>query len=61
MPAPRAAADWKAELRSARMLRAGAPTAGSFRTEEVHTGVMGLGVTVSGWGDQGLLKLWEVN
>lgn len=43
------------------MLRAGAPTAGSFRTEEVHTGVMGLGVTVSGWGDQGLLKLWEVN
>lgn len=43
------------------MLQAGAPTAGSFRTGEVHTGVMGLGVTVSGWSDQGPLQLWEVN
>lgn len=43
------------------MLRAGAPAAGMFRTGEVHTGVMGLGVKVSGWGDQGILKLWKVN
>lgn len=43
------------------MLRAGAPTAGLFRTGEVHTGVMGLGVRVSGWGDQRTLKRWEAD
>lgn len=43
------------------MLRAGAPTAGLFRTGEVHTGVMGLGVRVSGWGDQKTLKRWKAD